>query len=208
MNKIKTRAELFLEAARVSKMIEGKRIELSSCVKLDGALCHGIIPSFVNEPELYEFALAIVEDKPCYVGDVLYSDRGEKAIIKEDGLAYFENGSTNNLDILSWNKPKPELWEPEGGEWFISLSGYVDAGETVNETRLYGIERKTEAQAEAATQRMRTFNRLDAWIDENVGYEFGFKVEFDGNSVAVVHYIPAYKVLELEKLVNDGVVIL
>lgn len=110
-------------------------------------------------------------------------------------------------EIAELESEKSEKWEPEGGEWWVNASGRISNEDSTPNVRSFGTERKTEQQAEAAAERMRTFNRLDAWIDENVG-ESICKVSFSCNSVNVIRYMPTAKVLELEKLTNDGVVVL
>lgn len=109
-------------------------------------------------------------------------------------------------EIAELEAPKTETWEPPPGDWWVTSNGEVQKGETLDWTRCNGTERKTERQAEEAAKRMRTFNRLDAWIDENIDGHVHCQVEFDGNCVAIMRYFPREEVAILEKLVDDGVV--
>lgn len=111
-------------------------------------------------------------------------------------------------EIAELEAPKIKKWEPKAGDWWVGTNGSTRKNFTVDSARDHGIERATREQAEAASKRMRTFNRLDAWIGENVAGDVSCKVEFDGNSNAVVRYMPSADVRALEKLVNDGVVVL
>lgn len=63
--------------------------------------------------------------------------------------------------------PKPEKWEPKGGEWFVSSLGIVHRGVSVEQPRLFGAEYSTKEAAEKARDAMRVHNRLLAWLAEN-----------------------------------------
>lgn len=98
---MKTLAELYKEAARVAEMIEGRDIDIYSCIQREGVFLSVLSTkefTWMN-PEDYEFALAIVENKPCFRGDTLYDKQGGKIIIE----------GHEHLDWLyfSWNPPKP-----------------------------------------------------------------------------------------------------
>jgi hypothetical protein len=68
---------------------------------------------------------------------------------------------------------KPETWNPKGGEWTIDITGEVFTGATDRESRDFGTERATRELAQAASEKMRVFNRLMAYVDEvSGGWEF------------------------------------
>lgn len=98
MSKITKRSELYREYARVIDLCEGTRVKPSECVKIQGVLIGGD-PEFITHPECYTFALAIVEDKPVFVGDVLYNAHNEKVVITT---------SQGNFSNYTWNPPKKD----------------------------------------------------------------------------------------------------
>ena len=61
---------------------------------------------------------------------------------------------------------KPKQWEPRGGDWWVSGSGNVLAGGSINRTCKFGVERQTAEAAEKASAAMHTHNRLLAYVDE------------------------------------------
>lgn len=77
-----------------------------------------------------------------------------------DGLTY-ESVMADDWEI--YEEPK---WEPEGGEWFVTSSGCIATFGTFFKTRDFGIERKTEEVAKMARDKMRVFNRLLAYVNE------------------------------------------
>ena len=90
--------DLYIEYARVIQMCKGTALENTPwvCVKIyDGFHSH---PQFNRSPELYKFAIAILEDKPVFVGDSLYHPSGAKWIV----------GDTDDLTGMSWQPPKPK----------------------------------------------------------------------------------------------------
>lgn len=80
-----------------------------------------------------------------------------------------------NLDVKV--KKKAEQWEPKGGEYYVT-----PAAEVYTVSREYAIYNKMSqsgtvfksfSQAESAAKKMRTFNRLLAYVDEfDPEYEF------------------------------------
>ncbi len=68
-------------------------------------------------------------------------------------------------------KPKPKKWSPVGGRYYIRGDGEVRNDASSNETREFGTEHPTEAQAKRAAVEMRKFNRLLALRDELCGDE-------------------------------------
>jgi hypothetical protein len=96
-------SELYLEAARVAKMIEGTNLRLGDCFKLDGVPFNSCYINFDSSPDRYEACLAVVEGKPVFKGDELYYNRVKIiADIKE------EFGDDLVYDKLTWNPPKPK----------------------------------------------------------------------------------------------------
>lgn len=90
------KSDLHREWARVLDMCEGTKVDPVDCWKI-GVRRPGIVPRFCEDLERYEFAVAILEDKPVFVGDVLYHESGSKHII-----AY----RPNSFEGYSWNTPK------------------------------------------------------------------------------------------------------
>ena len=66
---------------------------------------------------------------------------------------------------------EPVKWQPKGGDWFINQCD--DAVEywkmSTEATKVAGLERQTEKQAQRASIEMRRFNRLLALRDELCG---------------------------------------
>lgn len=76
---------------------DGYKISPSSCVKYMGRV-QFTMPTFNQLPERYEFALALIEGKPVFTGDILYFE-GKDYVARE--ILY--NGSlrlTRNVDEL------------------------------------------------------------------------------------------------------------
>ena len=67
--------------------------------------------------------------------------------------------------IEAIKNPKPAQWEPEGGGYWVSAKGGVYVWPTGAE-RLFGSERQTREEAEAASAVMRSHNRLLAYVAE------------------------------------------
>ena len=79
MSQCKTQADCFRELARVMDMSKDTKLAWQDCIKLDGSdlvktSCN--FPAFTirefSQPSLWSFAIAIVEDKPVFIGDTLY----------------------------------------------------------------------------------------------------------------------------------------
>jgi len=92
------KSDLYREYARVIDMCEADEISTYGCVKHNGIPLSGV-PYFNNEPAKWEFALAIVEGKPVFEGDVLYDSKGNKYNIPSGAEWYWNN--------YSWTQPKP-----------------------------------------------------------------------------------------------------
>jgi len=112
-----TLSELYQEAARVAKMIEGTNLTIGYVVKICGHVYGRDYLSFdTGNAKDYEFALAIVEGKPVFKGDVLYHylvPEGCRIVsLNEKGLIAFSFENKINDFVfyknLSWNKPKPK----------------------------------------------------------------------------------------------------
>lgn len=99
------KSDLYREWARVLDMCEGSNVDPGDCWRIEGEQSYPFptTPKFTRNPECYSFAVAIVEDKPLFVGDELYW--------KSDGLRFnwhkglFENYSEYQR-WLSWQPPK------------------------------------------------------------------------------------------------------
>lgn len=93
------KSDLYRERARVLDMCEGTDINPNDCCKYDGNLFDSNSkPSFNFDPKLYEFAVAILEDRPVFVGDALYAKSTGESLVVSD--------STLFLKDLSWDPPK------------------------------------------------------------------------------------------------------
>lgn len=97
--------DLYIEYARVIKMCNGTALENKPwlCVKkFNGTCIFDTHPSFTSNPELYEFAVAILEDRPVFPGDILY--------LKSSGLEYVADKYTTASAVsdMTWQPPKPK----------------------------------------------------------------------------------------------------
>lgn len=118
--KYTTQAEVFEQFARVAKLIEGTDLELVDVFKF-----YGEKPNFeyansdrmLSTPERYSFALALVEGKPVFTGDKLWSNFSNREVIIGGTTVYKDNlylTHMNNageegdtcLDKLTWKQPK------------------------------------------------------------------------------------------------------
>jgi hypothetical protein len=121
-----TLAKLYEEAARVAKIIEGTDLKMHDVVKYSGENIP--YPNFYSNRNEYEFALAIVEGKPVFKGDVLWNvpnnfkftaDRSDYI----GGVQRIIGGSLCAwLEAASWNPPKPktvmvELLREDAEQW-------------------------------------------------------------------------------------------
>lgn len=93
--------DLYIKYARVIEMCKGTALENAPwlCIKLYGVGGLTSHPSLTHDPEHYEFAIAILEDRPVFVGDTLYHPCGAKWIVV---------GSTDDLTGMTWQPPKPK----------------------------------------------------------------------------------------------------
>ena len=118
--------DLYIEYARVIQMCKGTALENTPwvCVKIyDGFHSH---PQFNRSPELYKFAIAILEDKPVFVGDTLYwKTTGEEYIVNS-----YNKCTSMPLGYMTWQPPKPKrrivleetgkTGQPEVGEYVFN----------------------------------------------------------------------------------------
>lgn len=92
------KSDLFREWARVLDMCEGAQANPNKCWKFKGDIVDSK-PEFIQNPESYEFAIAILEGKPVFVGDKLYFPNGTPLIIECNELR-------ETMSVLSWKEPK------------------------------------------------------------------------------------------------------
>lgn len=109
MEQCKTIADLYREYARVIDMCEGAKMNPWQCVKYGSDTC-ATRPSLDCIPDRYRFALAIVEGKPVFPGDLLYNSNTKKK--------HFIDGVIDkNHDDWSWNPPQPKKLVLNGVEF-------------------------------------------------------------------------------------------
>ena len=91
--------DLYLKYAEIIKMCKGTALEDKPwvCVRFNGSEFYDH-PRFDTLVENYQFAVAILEDRPVFVGDSLYHPSGAKWIV----------GDTDDLTGMSWQPPKPK----------------------------------------------------------------------------------------------------
>lgn len=105
------RSDLFRRYADVIDMCEGTKVIPCECIKFDDE-SFTETPYFDSNYDLYTFAIAIVEDKPVFVGDVLYHKDGTQIIVHllnldSRGDKWISNGTgiEFHVDYLTWTKP-------------------------------------------------------------------------------------------------------
>jgi len=104
------KSDLHREWARVLDMCEGTKVDPRTCWKYNGKFI-GFEPEFTDFPDRYEFMVAILEDKPVFVGDKVYANNCTLAltvdgISKQKGYVFVGNCTNYDISILSWNPPK------------------------------------------------------------------------------------------------------
>jgi hypothetical protein len=100
------KSDLYREWARVLDMCEGTNVKPEYCWKLMGVL-RDREPDLGASPNNYEFALAILEDKPVFAGDKLYFPNGTPCIIEDNELL-------DILSVLSWRFPQNKTFMLNG----------------------------------------------------------------------------------------------
>jgi len=94
------KSDLHREWARVLDMCEGTKVDPNVCWGFWGNRTDQGAPEFIQDPGKYEFAVAILEDRPVFVGDtVLNKDTGAKYTISE-------LSAESMMKNYSWNPPK------------------------------------------------------------------------------------------------------
>jgi len=104
------KSDLYREWARVLDMCEGTKVDPLMCWKFSGHLQLSS-PAFVHVPSLYTFAVAILEDKPVFIGDKVYANNCTSPLVvegisKQKGYIFVGNCTNYDISILSWNPPK------------------------------------------------------------------------------------------------------
>ncbi len=94
----KTKADLHREWARVLDMCEGTIIYPEECCKFEGVTFDST-PGFSEKPESYEFAVAILEGKPVFVGDRIWSKHILQFMIVDKLTLIYD-------DCCSWHEPE------------------------------------------------------------------------------------------------------
>jgi len=105
MSKFTNRADLLIAAGESIKMQEKAGIE--PILKCDGHKTRFYTCGLDSKDYgCYEFPLAVVEDKPVFVGDELYEETGKKFTVN-NALTKGCFGE-NWIKAVSWNPPKPK----------------------------------------------------------------------------------------------------
>ena len=117
---------LYLKYAEIIKMCEGTALEDKpwKCVKTlveTFALAHNTHPSFSKPSSQYEFAVAVLEDKPVFIGDVIYHKNlfDKQFIVSYSGDAL--NGENYGIDLC--NIPTYASWQPVVPKRTFKLNG-------------------------------------------------------------------------------------
>lgn len=94
--------DLYIEYARVIEMCKGTVLEDKPwvCIKNEGRFVDH--PYFDMPPEFYEFAVAILEGRPVFPGDIL--------CFKPSGSEYVASKHTTASAVsdMTWQPPKPK----------------------------------------------------------------------------------------------------
>jgi hypothetical protein len=105
---MKRRSDLHRKYADMIDMCEGTKVKARQCVRFDGSIIYSA-PMFNGYIDSYRFALAIVEDKPVFTGDVLYWKSGSTGHkikeISEDGWFHSYEMSVFHVTGATWTKP-------------------------------------------------------------------------------------------------------
>lgn len=105
---IEKRSDLFREYARVIDMCEGTEIDPWVCVRVKGFGSFDKQPDFGADRYRYDFAVAILEGKPVFVGDEIYHPQLGKTIVSEEAFQTF-------IGNYTWNKPTKRTFTLAGG---------------------------------------------------------------------------------------------
>lgn len=106
-------AGLYEEYGRVIRMCEGTKVSPTICWCVSGYKFNSH-PGFNGPPETYEFAIAIVEDKPVWRGssELYRKDNGEYVVpsaewASTDLCSVYCGGKNININNLTWTPPNP-----------------------------------------------------------------------------------------------------
>lgn len=111
--------DLYREWARVLDMCEGNRVSPTDCWRI-GGVKKFFYPEFTADPDTYQFAVAILEDKPVFFGDKIYSKfLGEE--FDWDDRDHIRQITCENLpikpdDVWSWTPPPKKTFMLNGVE--------------------------------------------------------------------------------------------
>jgi hypothetical protein len=110
------------------------------------------------------------------------------------------------LELAQAAKDVPVKWEPKGGIYCVDINGKVLSSKSHEISRLFGVERETQEQAEHAAEWMRKFNRLMCWFEENApGHEID--IVFDMSEEVSIRFYADRKIIDdLRIKIRDGVV--
>lgn len=100
--------ELMREYVRVSDMCKGTDVKPWECVKYAGNTGFYNHPNFIKNTESMEFAIAILEGRPVFVGCKLwFKDECKKVTVygKRDGYIDTNEFGTIGYSGLSWTPP-------------------------------------------------------------------------------------------------------
>ena len=139
MAQCKTKAELHREYGRACDMCNenGSALKSWSCVKYLDVQFEGE-PEFDKAPSDYMFALAIVEGKPVFPGDLLYEKETGKpyavSFNKKCGYEYLTwiPPKTKTIMINGYKVPEPERVAPPRLTIYYLPTAVNDHGYTVN----------------------------------------------------------------------------
>lgn len=103
--------ELYLKYAEVIKMCECTKLENTPwvCVKWRGSPFVVGHPKFINPLEEYEFALAIVEDKPVFFGDNVFVKDNKYPYVNWENFEYWKNQVKVLSKAWTWQEPKKKF---------------------------------------------------------------------------------------------------
>jgi hypothetical protein len=97
----RTYSELLRLAAETWDMCQLYGIDFNRCVKLDGIkFGRAIKVAFDDVPDKYEFAIGIVERKPVFEGDLLYTKEHNNSVYAKKEMHFYDK-------FYTWEKNKP-----------------------------------------------------------------------------------------------------
>lgn len=118
------KSDFLREFARCIDMCEGTNVNANGCYRSKSQDYFFGNNFNRNDFDLDdEFAIAIVDNLPVFVGDELYWKSGFKIVVHNADIdingvthIYDKNGNSANVDSLSWNPPKPKTFNLNGAE--------------------------------------------------------------------------------------------